>query len=94
MRGDSALSLRRVRKPESLPSGRGRAWHVIESPSVGFYPPRSVADAASNGAVRDALEAKGLLSTDDSALETLERLDLTDAHKRDERFYPPAAVVG
>ena len=46
-----------------------------------------------NSRVRDALKAKGLLGPQDSAVETLERLDLTDAQKRDERFYPPEAVV-
>jgi conjugative relaxase-like TrwC/TraI family protein len=43
--------------------------------------------------VRDALKAKGLLGAHDLAVETLERLDLTNAQKRDERFYPPDAVV-
>ena len=46
-----------------------------------------------NSRVRDALKAKGLLGAHDSAVETLERLDLTNAQKRDERFYPPEAVV-
>jgi hypothetical protein len=46
-----------------------------------------------NSRVRDALKAKGLLGPEDSPVETLERLDLTDAQKRDERFYPPDAVV-
>ena len=46
-----------------------------------------------NSRVRDALKAKGLLGANDSAVETLERLDLTNAQKRDERFYPPEAVV-
>ena len=46
-----------------------------------------------NSRVRDALKAKGLLGAQDSVVQTLERLDLTNAQKRDERFYPPEAVV-
>jgi ATP-dependent exoDNAse (exonuclease V) alpha subunit len=46
-----------------------------------------------NARVRDALKAKGLLGAHDSPVETLERLDLTSAQKRDERFYPTDAIV-
>ena len=46
-----------------------------------------------NSRVRDALKAKGLLGAEDLAVQTVERLDLTNAQKRDERFYPPEALV-
>jgi len=46
-----------------------------------------------NSRVRDALKGKGLLGAADSAVQALERIDLTNAQKRDERFYPPAAVI-
>jgi len=46
-----------------------------------------------NSRVRDALKGKGLLGAADSALQALERIDLTNAQKRDERFYPPDAVI-
>lgn len=46
-----------------------------------------------NARVREALKAKGLLGANDSPVQILERLDLTKAQKRDERFYPQGAVV-
>ncbi len=46
-----------------------------------------------NSRVRDALKGKGLLGAADSAVQALERIDLTNAQKRDERFYPPDAVI-
>ncbi len=46
-----------------------------------------------NSSVRDALKGKGLLGTADSVVQALEKLDLTNAQKRDERFYPPEAIV-
>src|ERR1700704_5257901 len=46
-----------------------------------------------NSRVRDALKGKGLLGAADSAVQALERIDLTNAQKRDERFYPTDAVV-
>jgi ATP-dependent exoDNAse (exonuclease V) alpha subunit len=46
-----------------------------------------------NSRVRDALKAKGLLGSADAAIQVLDRLDLTNAQKRDERFYPKDAVV-
>jgi conjugative relaxase-like TrwC/TraI family protein len=46
-----------------------------------------------NSRARDALKTKGLLGTDDTAIEVLERIDLTNAQKRDERFYPQDAVI-
>ena len=46
-----------------------------------------------NSRVRDALKAKGLLGSSDAAIHVLDRLDLTNAQKRDERFYPKDAVV-
>ena len=46
-----------------------------------------------NSRVRDALKGKGLLGATDSAVQALERIDLTNAQKRDERFYPTDAVI-
>ena len=46
-----------------------------------------------NSRVRDALKAKGLLGANDTAVQVLDRLDLTSAQKRDERFYPQDAVI-
>lgn len=46
-----------------------------------------------NSSVRDALKAKGLLGANDTTVQILDKLDLTNAQKRDERFYPPEAVV-
>jgi len=46
-----------------------------------------------NARAREALKAKGLLGTQDSMVAALERLDLTNAQKRDTRFYPSDAVV-
>ena len=43
--------------------------------------------------VRDALKAKGLLGPNDTTVQVLDKLDLTNAQKRDERFYPDEAVV-
>ncbi len=46
-----------------------------------------------NSRVRDALKGKGLLGANDTTVQVLDKLDLTNAQKRDERFYPPNAVV-
>ena len=46
-----------------------------------------------NARVRDALKGKGLLGATDLAVQALERIDLTNAQKRDERFYPPEGIV-
>jgi len=46
-----------------------------------------------NERIRDALKSKGLLGTGDTMVQALDRLDLTTAQKRDQRFYPPEAVV-
>jgi conjugative relaxase-like TrwC/TraI family protein len=46
-----------------------------------------------NAKVREALKAKGLLGVADAAVQILDRLDLTNAQKRDERFYPQDAVI-
>ncbi len=46
-----------------------------------------------NSCVRDALKAKGLLGANDSTVQVLERVDLTNAQKRDERFFPQDAVI-
>ncbi len=46
-----------------------------------------------NEQVRDKLKSKGLLGTNDVTVQTLEKIDLTTAQKRDERFYPTDAVI-
>ena len=46
-----------------------------------------------NSSVRDELKAKGLLGAKDTVIQVLDKLDLTKAQKRDERFYPPEAVI-
>jgi conjugative relaxase-like TrwC/TraI family protein len=46
-----------------------------------------------NSKVRDALKAKGLLGANDVAVKALDKLDLTNAEKRDKRYYPQDAVI-
>jgi len=46
-----------------------------------------------NSKVRDALKSKGLLGANDVTIQALDKMDLTDAQKRDKRFYPPDAVI-
>jgi ATP-dependent exoDNAse (exonuclease V) alpha subunit len=46
-----------------------------------------------NSKVRDALKGKGLLGVNEVTVQALEKLDLTNAQKRDKRFYPAEAVV-
>ena len=46
-----------------------------------------------NSRVRDVLKRKGLLGANDASVQVLERLDLTNAQKRDERFYPQDSVI-
>jgi conjugative relaxase-like TrwC/TraI family protein len=46
-----------------------------------------------NSKVRDALKGKGLLGATDVMIQALDKLDLTNAQKRDERFYPQDAVI-
>lgn len=46
-----------------------------------------------NARVRDTLKAKGLLGANDTTIRALDKLDLTNAQKRDDRFYPPEAIV-
>jgi conjugative relaxase-like TrwC/TraI family protein len=46
-----------------------------------------------NEQVRAKLKANGLLGANDVTVQTLEKIDLTNAQKRDERFYPPDAVI-
>ena len=43
--------------------------------------------------MRDKLKAKGLLGANDVTVQALEKIDLTNAQKRDKRFYPPDAVI-
>ena len=46
-----------------------------------------------NSGVRDTLKEKGLLGAVDTKVQVLDRLDLTSAQKRDDRFYPQDAVI-
>lgn len=46
-----------------------------------------------NEQVRDKLKSKGLVGANDVTVQTLEKIDLTNAQKRDERFYPTDAVI-
>jgi conjugative relaxase-like TrwC/TraI family protein len=46
-----------------------------------------------NSRVRDALKSKGLLGTNDVTVQVLEKSDLTNAQKRDQRFYPKDSVI-
>jgi conjugative relaxase-like TrwC/TraI family protein len=46
-----------------------------------------------NEKVREKLKSKGLLGAKDVTIQTLEKIDLTSAQKRDERFYPSGAVI-
>ncbi len=46
-----------------------------------------------NSRVRDALKSKGLLGVNDVIVQALEKHDLTNAQKRDERFYPKDGVI-
>jgi ATP-dependent exoDNAse (exonuclease V) alpha subunit len=46
-----------------------------------------------NEQVRDKLKSKGLLGANDVTVQTLEKIDLTNAQKRDIRFYPSDAVI-
>jgi conjugative relaxase-like TrwC/TraI family protein len=46
-----------------------------------------------NSRVRDALKSKGLLGVNDVSVQALEKCDLTNAQKRDERFYPKDGVI-
>ncbi len=46
-----------------------------------------------NDRVREGLKAQGLIGRDDMSVLALERLDLTDAQKRDSRSFAPDAVI-
>ena len=46
-----------------------------------------------NSSVRDALKSKGLLGANDMTVQVLEKTDLTNAQKRDQRFYPKDGVI-
>jgi ATP-dependent exoDNAse (exonuclease V) alpha subunit len=46
-----------------------------------------------NSKVRDALKGKGLLGANDVTVQALDKLDLTNAQKRDKRFYPKDSVI-
>ena len=43
--------------------------------------------------INAALKAKGLLGANDTTVQVLERVDLTNAQKHDEHFYPQDAVI-
>src|SRR5207248_1217967 len=62
------------------------AWAVVVSQTWGEV-------HRINSRVREALKAKGLLGANDTTVQVLDRLDLTKAQKRDERFYPQDAVI-
>ncbi len=42
---------------------------------------------------RDSLKGKGLLGANDVTVEAFDKLDLTNAQKREKRFYPQGAVI-
>jgi conjugative relaxase-like TrwC/TraI family protein len=46
-----------------------------------------------NSKVRDALKGKGLIGANDVTVQALDKLDLTNAQKRDRRFYSQDAVI-
>ena len=46
-----------------------------------------------NECVRAGLKAKGLLGALDTPVQALDKIDLTNAQKRDERFHPDDSVV-
>lgn len=46
-----------------------------------------------NERIRDALRQQGVIGADDVKVRALERLDLTDAQKRDRRFYSAESVL-
>jgi conjugative relaxase-like TrwC/TraI family protein len=46
-----------------------------------------------NSKVRDGLKGKGLLGANDVIVQALDKLDLTNAQKRDRRFYSQDAVI-
>ena len=46
-----------------------------------------------NEQVREKLKSKGLIGANEVTVQTLEKIDLTKAQKRDERFYPADAVI-
>jgi hypothetical protein len=46
-----------------------------------------------NSRVRDALKGKGLLGAADTMVQVLDKLDRTNAQKRDARFYPSDVIV-
>ena len=46
-----------------------------------------------NSKVRDGLKGKGLLGANDVTVQALDKMDLTNAQKRDKRFYPQDAVI-
>lgn len=46
-----------------------------------------------NDRIRHGLKTKGMVAQEDSTVTALNRLDMTDAQKRDKRFYPDKAVI-
>ena len=46
-----------------------------------------------NDAVRETLKSEGLIASSEQTVVALERIDLTDAQKRDQRFYDAGSVL-
>ncbi|MFO1452681.1 MAG: MobF family relaxase [Opitutaceae bacterium] len=46
-----------------------------------------------NASIREALKSKGVLGQSDTLVQALDRLDLTNAQKRDQRFHPPESLI-
>ena len=46
-----------------------------------------------NEKVREKLKSKGLVGANEVTIQTLEKVDLTNAQKRDAQYYPPDAVI-
>ena len=46
-----------------------------------------------NTAIREGLKSKGSLGQSDTLVQALDRLDLTNAQKRDQRFHPPESLI-
>jgi len=46
-----------------------------------------------NASIREALKSKGALGQSDTLVQSLDRLDLTNAQKRDQRFHPPESLI-
>ena len=102
-RGELAESFERLDKMGAVVAcGLGEQAGKLASEYVKFAEQKTSAVVVSqtwdevrriNSSVRDALKSKGLLGAKDMAIQVLDKLDLTRAQKRDERFYPQNAVI-